>query len=53
MTGFLNKEKNSFWGRPTDVMLMPDGALLVSDEQSGAIYRVSYKGQKSKPQKKS
>jgi glucose/arabinose dehydrogenase len=33
-------------------MLMPDGALLVSDEQSGAIYRVSYKGQKSKPQKK-
>ena len=43
MTGFLDKSKNNFWGRPTDVMLMPDGSVLVSDEQMGAIYRVSYK----------
>ena len=43
MTGFLDKAKNEFWGRPTDVMLMPDGSVLVSDEQTGAIYRVSYK----------
>lgn len=43
MTGFLDKANNSFWGRPTDVMLMPDGSVLVSDEQSGAIYRVSYR----------
>jgi glucose/arabinose dehydrogenase len=43
MTGFLDKAKNSFSGRPTDVMLMPDGSLLVSDEQNGAIYRVTYK----------
>jgi glucose/arabinose dehydrogenase len=43
MTGFLDKSKNEFWGRPTDVMLMPDGSVLVSDEQMGAIYRVSYK----------
>ncbi len=43
MTGFLDKSKNTFWGRPTDVMLMPDGSVLVSDEQQGAIYRVSYK----------
>jgi len=40
LTGFLEGDK--FWGRPTDVMLMPDGAVLVSDEQNGAIYRVSY-----------
>jgi glucose/arabinose dehydrogenase len=40
VTGFLEGDK--FWGRPTDVMLMPDGAVLVSDEQNGAIYRVSY-----------
>ena len=38
-----DKGKNTFWGRPTDVMLMPDGSVLVSDEQMGAIYRVSYK----------
>ena len=42
MTGFLDKATNSYWGRPTDVMLMPDGALLVSDEDSGALFRVSY-----------
>jgi glucose/arabinose dehydrogenase len=43
VTGFLDKEKNAFWGRPVDVMLMPDGSVLVADEQNGAIYRVSYK----------
>jgi glucose/arabinose dehydrogenase len=42
MTGFLDEGANTFWGRPVDVMLMPDGALLVSDEENGAIYRVSY-----------
>jgi glucose/arabinose dehydrogenase len=53
ITGFLDKEKNSFWGRPVDVLQMPDGSMLVSDEQMGAIYRVSYKAaQKSTPGKK-
>jgi hypothetical protein len=33
------------WGRPADVLVMPDGALLVSDDQAGAIYRISYKRQ--------
>ncbi len=42
MTGFLDTATNAFWGRPTDVMLMPDGSVLVSDEQMGAIYRVTY-----------
>lgn len=42
MTGFMDKATNSYWGRPTDVMLLPDGSVLVSDEQQGAIYRVSY-----------
>jgi glucose/arabinose dehydrogenase len=43
MTGFLDKAKNAFWGRPVDVLQMPDGSMLVADEQMGAIYRVSYK----------
>jgi glucose/arabinose dehydrogenase len=42
MTGFLDTKTDAFWGRPVDVLQMPDGALLVSDEQNGAIYRVSY-----------
>ncbi|QRY80819.1 sorbosone dehydrogenase family protein [Pseudomonas sp. PDNC002] len=29
-------------GRPADVLVAPDGALLVSDDQNGAIYRISY-----------
>src|SRR5258706_5333933 len=43
MTGFLNVQENKFWGRPAYVLQMPDGALLVSDEQNGAIFRVSYR----------
>jgi glucose/arabinose dehydrogenase len=42
LTGFLDTQANSFWGRPVDVHFQPDGSLLVSDEQNGAIYRVSY-----------
>jgi len=38
--GWLQEEKA--WGRPVDVQVMPDGALLVSDDQAGAIYRISY-----------
>lgn len=34
------------WGRPVDVLVMPDGALLVSDDLAGAIYRISYQGAK-------
>lgn len=42
MTGFLDSNTESFSGRPTYFLQMPDGALLISDEQLGAIYRVSY-----------
>ena len=31
------------WGRPVDVLVLPDGALLVSDDYAGAIYRISYR----------
>jgi len=30
------------WGRPVDVEVAPDGALLVSDDTAGVIYRISY-----------
>jgi glucose/arabinose dehydrogenase len=42
LTGFLQGE--SAWGRPADVLPLPDGSLLVSDDSSGAIYRVRYGG---------
>ncbi|MFP3568892.1 PQQ-dependent sugar dehydrogenase [Paraburkholderia sp. SIMBA_030] len=31
------------WGRPADVLPMPDGSLLISDDYAGAVYRVTYK----------
>jgi glucose/arabinose dehydrogenase len=39
--GFLQGEE--FWGRPVDVQQMKDGSLLVSDDWTGAIYRIAYK----------
>ncbi len=38
--GWLEGEQA--WGRPVDLMVMPDGALLVSDDYADAIYRISY-----------
>lgn len=39
--GWLREGKG--WGRPVDVQVMPDGALLVSDDRKGAIYRIVYR----------
>ena len=39
--GWLGPD-NIGWGRPVDVLVMPDGALLVSDDRLGVIYRISY-----------
>lgn len=30
-------------GRPVDVVVAPDGSLVVSDDKAGAIYRIEYK----------
>lgn len=35
-------ENDLFWGRPVDVQELPDGSLLISDDYSGSIYRVTY-----------
>ncbi|MBX0292283.1 PQQ-dependent sugar dehydrogenase [Hymenobacter sp. HSC-4F20] len=32
------------WGRPVCLLNLPDGSLLVSDDQNDAVYRISYKG---------
>jgi glucose/arabinose dehydrogenase len=42
MTGFLDARSDEFSGRPTYMLQLPDGSLLVSDEQLGAIYRITY-----------
>ncbi len=35
-------QDGEYWGRPTDLLVMPDGSLLVSDDYAGAIYRIWY-----------
>jgi glucose/arabinose dehydrogenase len=49
LTGFRDDAGKKFLGRPVDVLQMPDGSLLVSDEQNGAIYRISHGGGKDAP----
>ena len=39
-TGWLQGSRA--WGRPVDLLVMPDGSLLVSDDRAGAVYRISY-----------
>jgi glucose/arabinose dehydrogenase len=43
LTGFLTPE-GDVWGRPVGVTTAPDGSLLVSDDGSGSIWRISYTG---------
>ena len=30
------------WGRPVEPLVAPDGALLLTDDKAGAIYRITY-----------
>ncbi len=43
MTGFVVDEGH-VWGRPVGVTVAPDGSLLVTDDGSNSIWRVSYVG---------
>jgi glucose/arabinose dehydrogenase len=39
----LGPDKREVWGRPTGIMEMKDGSLLVSDDGGNKIWRISYK----------
>jgi glucose/arabinose dehydrogenase len=41
-TGWLRG--NEAWGRPVDITVGPDGAIYVSDDRAGSIYRITYGG---------
>jgi len=54
ISGWLTPSSNSFLGglaateralgRPTDILIQPDGVMYVSDDKAGVIYRVQYSG---------
>jgi len=35
-------ENESVWGRPVDLLQLPDGSMLISDDYGGIIYRLTY-----------
>lgn len=37
-------ENGARWGRPTGVIVAPDGSLIVSDDEAGVLYRIAYEG---------
>ncbi|HEY6263363.1 MAG TPA: PQQ-dependent sugar dehydrogenase [Candidatus Acidoferrum sp.] len=43
MTGFV-VDNGHVWGRPVGVTVAPDGSLLVTDDGSKSIWRISYTG---------
>ena len=48
LTGFV-VDNGHVWGRPVGVAVAQDGSLLVSDDGSNSIWRVSYTGQNADP----
>lgn len=42
LTGWMANKK--VWGRPVAPLVGADGALYLSDDKAGAVYRISYKG---------
>ncbi len=43
-TGWQTDTQGDRWGRPAGIIVAPDGSLIVSDDTSGLIYRISYSG---------
>ena len=43
ISGWLTKDGNVL-GRPVDILTLPDGSLLISDDKLGVIYKVEYHG---------
>jgi glucose/arabinose dehydrogenase len=37
------QENGAVWGRPVDLLQLSDGSVLISDDHSGTIYRISYR----------
>jgi len=50
LTGFV-VDNGHVWGRPVGTAVAPDGSLLVSDDGSNSIWRVSYNGNAQHPGK--
>ena len=41
VTGWVGADGQDVWGRPVDTAADADGSLLVTDDQSGTVYRLT------------
>jgi glucose/arabinose dehydrogenase len=46
VTGFVDEQEAVVYGRPVGIAYTPDGAMLVTDDLNGAIYRIAYTGRR-------
>jgi len=44
VTGFIDERDAVVYGRPVGIAFTTDGAMLVTDDLNGAIYRIAYAG---------
>jgi len=45
LTGFVSdSESSEVYGRPVDVTVLPDGALLVNDDSGNTLWKITYVG---------
>ena len=45
LTGWrIDPNKREVWGRPTGILVMKDGSLLVSEDGGNKVWRITYKG---------
>jgi glucose/arabinose dehydrogenase len=42
-TGWQDDNGNR-WGRPAGIVMAPDGSIIVSDDDAGVLYRITYTG---------
>ncbi len=45
VTGWIGAPEGRAWGRPVDILELPGGDILVSDDRADAIYRIWYEGE--------
>lgn len=43
--GWLDNATQEVWGRPVDVLQLPDGSMLISDDMANCVYRIWYSGE--------
>jgi Raf kinase inhibitor-like YbhB/YbcL family protein len=44
VSGFMSRDGTGQYGRPCGVAVMRDGSILLSDDNNGVIYRITYDG---------